>query len=867
MLFRNKIILFLTFASKVCPLLTANPSVVFDHSLHQAAFAAEEIEKALQSREDSDTNGEIILQLIEGDLAPEAFQITTDGSTISISASDPAGLMYGGLEVAELIRIGGLDAIADDTQTPYMQMRGVKFNIPLDVRTPSYSDMSDSAQLNLPHMWDFSFWQEYIDTLARYRYNYVSLWNLHPFPSLVKVPDYPDVALDDVQRSTLSRGSFPTGNHAEFDELYPTTGHEMDQPKILANTETLLELSIDQKIDFWRRVMAYGKSRNVDFYIITWNIFTYGTDGKYGIDDSIENPTTIDYFRKSVRELFLTYPDLRGIGVTTGENMHGASSDAKEDWIFKTYGQGVLDVAKEQPDRKIRFIHRQHQASAEAIAATFKSLLENPNIDFIFSYKYAQAHVYSSTNQNFHQGFLKQIGDVKTIWTLRNDDVYHFRWGAPDFVREFIKNIPKESSQGLYLGSDQYVWGREFLERNPTLKPDGIRQLELSKHWYHWALWGRLSYNPELSNQRFKGILATKFPTANATQLFDAWQSASMIYPLVTGFHWGRLDFQWYIEGGKSRPGPAQTPNGFHDLNRFINLPPHPDTNYTSIPDFNSNPAPHDPDQLSPLQVADSIDKHADQALLAFETFAVTDDTELFKTLEDIRIISYLGKYYAAKIRAATHLDQFRRSGDLDSLHTAQFAAKRSAEFWRHYTSTALTHYHNPIWLNRVGYVDWRETTDDVLHELTNLGSDSELAPMTPTPGGSILEAEDAEHFSCAVDTRYPGFTGSGYARPYSESRPYIEWTYQAKTAGTYTLEFRYATTWWSGFTKLPVSINGVQSDTFQYYRTGSPISWSCDRIHVKLQKGENTIRLQGNRSIIVDHLNILPTSQIANEL
>ena len=38
----------------------------------------------------------------------------------------------------------------------------------------------------------------------------------------------------------------------------------------------------DEKIAFWRRVMAYGKSRNVDFYVVTWNIFDYGIDGKYG---------------------------------------------------------------------------------------------------------------------------------------------------------------------------------------------------------------------------------------------------------------------------------------------------------------------------------------------------------------------------------------------------------------------------------------------------------------------------------------------------------------------------------------------------------------------------------------------------------
>ncbi|NJL31795.1 MAG: hypothetical protein HC898_09280, partial [Phycisphaerales bacterium] len=87
------------------------------------------------------------------------------------------------------------------------------------------------------------------------------------------------------------------------------------------NLETLKVMTIDEKIAFWREVMTYGKSRNIDFYIITWNIFTYGVNGKYGITDAPHNETTIDYFRHSVRELILTYPDLAGIGLTTGENM------------------------------------------------------------------------------------------------------------------------------------------------------------------------------------------------------------------------------------------------------------------------------------------------------------------------------------------------------------------------------------------------------------------------------------------------------------------------------------------------------------------------------------------------------------------
>ena len=243
---------------------------------------------------------------------------------------------------------------------------------------------------------------------------------------------------------------------------------------------------------------------------------------------------------------------------------------------------------------------------------------------------------------------------MKTIWTLRNDDIYRFRWGAPDFVREFISNIPYDVSQGYYYGSDQYIWGREFLQRNAK----SPRQLEIDKHWYQWMLWGRLGYDPTISNDRFTKIIQSRFPIADANKLFDAWQSAYMIYPLTTGFHWGALDFQWYIEGCKSRAGvkgPGRTESGFNDVNRFITLPPHASTGYVSIPDYvKSTLEGKGIEGISPLEVSRQIHEHSDKALSLLKDMKSKGDKELGKTLKDIETIAYLGKYYGHKIHGAT---------------------------------------------------------------------------------------------------------------------------------------------------------------------------------------------------------------------
>src|SRR5688572_14425830 len=70
-----------------------------------------------------------------------------------VIGADAAGAMYGGLELAEHLRTdGSLERVVERQINPRIAQRGIKFNIPLDARTPSYSDDSTSAQANIPEM-------------------------------------------------------------------------------------------------------------------------------------------------------------------------------------------------------------------------------------------------------------------------------------------------------------------------------------------------------------------------------------------------------------------------------------------------------------------------------------------------------------------------------------------------------------------------------------------------------------------------------------------------------------------------------------------------------------------------------------------
>ena len=105
----------------------------------QCRFAEDEIRAALTKASapgDWIVTFKVVNPKAAPDLQPEGYEIERSTRAakqlITISAIDTGGLLYGGLEVAEIIRTAGIAEVQDDTQNPYMAMRGTKFNIPLD---------------------------------------------------------------------------------------------------------------------------------------------------------------------------------------------------------------------------------------------------------------------------------------------------------------------------------------------------------------------------------------------------------------------------------------------------------------------------------------------------------------------------------------------------------------------------------------------------------------------------------------------------------------------------------------------------------------------------------------------------------------
>ncbi|MGL6094477.1 MAG: carbohydrate-binding family 6 protein, partial [Fimbriiglobus sp.] len=566
-----------------------------------------------------------------------------------------------------------------------------------------YSDPADAAQANIPEMWSMDFWRETFDDMARHRYNVISLWSLNPFPSIVKVPEFPAVALDDVWRTNV-----------KLDANFGHGGDDFVRPNMLADHEVVKKMTIDEKIKFWQDVMQLAHDRGIEMYWFTWNTFLFGVEGKDGVTKNMTAPRTIEYFRAAVRETIKTYPLLAGFGITAGENMKPKDFQemSKEKWLWQTYGEGIRDGLKDTPDRKFRLIHRFHMTGLDEIKKEFAALPCTLDLSF----KYAIAHMYSVPAPAMIKPVLPLLSPELRCWlTVRNDDIYSFRWADVDYARAFIKAIPgKDKIAGFYMGPDGYTWGREFLTKDAGPNRPTVMQ----KQWLSFALWGRLAYDPDLPAGTFERLVAARFAGADVPKLMAAWADASNTFPYITRFFWGDIDIKWFPEACRRK-------SGFYTVRDFIEGGTMPGAGVTNIIDWRTAVlARKKPGGVTPLEIADVLHTRSTRALgavpeLRRATVArPADAKEYAATLVDIETMSHLGLYYSAKIRGACDLALFDKTGDVMYQASAIKYLEAALAHWKDYSTAYTRQYTQPVLYNRAGVVDIPKQTENAAADL-----------------------------------------------------------------------------------------------------------------------------------------------------
>ncbi len=658
----------------------------------QAEFASGDIMAQLDADgigiSDVDASWTIRFAQIDPSLGEQAYRVEVLGKIIEITGGDEKGLMYGGLEVAEQIELYGIEGVKTVEAKPYVLVRGTKVNIPMDLRTPSYTDGGLSGQSNMDDMWDIDFWHAYIEGLARDRINAISLWSLDPFPSMVKVPEYPDVALDDVWRTKVEIGTI-MGNRTDS-----------TKPEHYADIEVVKEITIEEKIEFWREVMQYAADHGVDFYIYTWNIYTFAEEGKYGITDLLDNKVTEDYFRCSVREMVKTYPLLKGIGITAGENMvfEGGTMGAElgnmavETWLWNTYGLGINEALAEDPDRDFQLLHRLHYADFDNIADLWKDFKG----DFHYSEKYSIGRMISGTNPTFvNPTYENMPADVKCYLELRQDDMFHLKFGDSYFMREYILGMPPQNRlDGMFLGSDDYVHCID----SSYVDEDFNDNLYIDNHWILFTLYGRLGYDPYLSDEYIAELLTSRYGGHNGTLLLQAMNDAYEGMRLHGTLIWF-TGAQMYWEGSLENGG------SYYGVNLLMkNRVALQDCGLMTMNDTalalkdGSDTSGYD---MTALDVIDKMltlgQKTIDEVALLKKDVVKGIDKQTEKEwkmlLADEEALGYLTLYYGEKLNGSMLLRRYNDTGDTSFKDQSVEALTRALGYWRQYVDLFATNY------------------------------------------------------------------------------------------------------------------------------------------------------------------------------
>lgn len=655
-------------------------------------FAAGDLISAIEKTGSVVTTGgaewKIVFAGLDESLGEQAYSLTVDGTTITITGGDSDGLMYGGLDLSEQIVIkNGIQGAENASVTPYIKERGFKYHIPLDLRCPCYPSIGTSGMKNIANVWDMDFWKEFIDTMLRERFNTLYLTNINPFATLVKVEDYPDCAIDDVWAPTK-----------DYDDSYKGSLEDAvrEEHWLEENHVVVKMMTIDEKIAFWQQLMEYGAERGIRFYFRINHIHVFAEHGAYGITDEIDNPVTKDYYTKAAKALLETYPLLKGLDINDGENMGWDNSEEGDrirwQWLHDVYVPAVNAALEADPDREL------YLGGGLQFPDIFADL--NPNCKRPMGAAFSSVHMYATSTPQ-EKGYLD--GDDRysnVVIAFRNEDSFDLRFGDYDFFKDFIGCMPASRMLGYMTGSDGYCYQRDYSSTDPELQG----QLYLEKHWLNYELIGHLTYNYDLDYDYFLGLLKDHTDQTEYTDLlFETTCLAGKVFPTVSKQYFsGNSDYTWHVAGSWSHP----STNGFLGLKRFMrSTNVYPGGGCISIEDYClavAEGTEMDDSLVTPVQTAQMLREYGDQVLanvakIRLEVKEPKKPTEGQKyfwcLLDDDEALGYLALYYSEKFLAAVDLRLYNETKDESYHESAVNHAISSSENWDCYAEIVRDNY------------------------------------------------------------------------------------------------------------------------------------------------------------------------------
>ncbi|MGH9590324.1 MAG: hypothetical protein ACRD25_08000 [Terracidiphilus sp.] len=578
--------------------------------------------------------------------AQEAFLIRKIGKTWVVAGSDPSGVLYGELELADRVRAAGsLPAGIDDSEHPALKLRGVCIGMQKPEITYEGAEYDYRyAPQNFPFFYDKAEWIKYLNLLAEDRYNTLYLWNGHPFTSLLKLPRYPEAQ------------ELPTAQLEQNIAMLHWLTDEADKRGIWV-LQGFYNIHLSH---------TFARAHHLPYHL------------------SKPTPLATEYTRYVISQFVQHYPHA-GLLMTLGEAL---APRYGEEWISQAIIPGVKDGLKAlgsttEPPIVVR-------AHATDIAAVMKAAMPlYSNIDTMAKWNgesLTWTDVRGAVRQNFEQLAKESNITIANVHLL--SDLEPFRWGDPSFIRETIANFLPIGIHGLHLYPLRY-WDWPWSGDKTT-----PRLMQTQRDWIWFNAWGRYAWNPDRDPQKEHAYwvrqFADRFGSSQAGEkLLEAYTLAGPCQPTL-------LPRIGITEGNRESLALGMTMPQIIDQGRFG--PDYPLWNGDAPPgerlqEYVSKEVHHEPQEgQTPIRISDQTVQWSTEALAAAHAaapFVTKNKAEYDRIVNDMQSIHLLMLYYNAKIKAAQQVLLYGYDRDAAHLRAAEALLAQSVNYFKQLTGIA----------------------------------------------------------------------------------------------------------------------------------------------------------------------------------
>ncbi len=646
---------------------------------------------------------------------PEALTIcrTQDAgrSTLVLCGSDAVGLMYAALDTAERISWATAEEdmfahVGNTSESPCLTGRSV-------------STYTMQRRLFEQRLYDESYWEQYFDMLAQSRINsYVIIFGYENggfmapiYPYFFDVDKFPDV------------------------ELYGITDEQQAK-----NTAAL------------RRMIELAHERGIRVTAGIWDhIYRGGVQGGgiAGASDlagkrtphlvyGVTTENLAPYTKAALRKFLTVFPDIDGIQF----RMHWESGLTRKE--TPGFWHDVLSMLKElqpkiQLDLRAKGLPDEVIDDAVAQGLSFrigtKYWMEQLGMPF------HPTHVNPQNQKDRRHGYadlLKYPKRYEMHWRIWSGGTARFLlWGDPEYVRRFVRSARVYNGRSFEVNEmlATKMLGAPHDEEPFDLLTPAYRhyKYEFERYWHYYQVWGRVSYDPNVSSELWEREFARRFGPDAGPRVMETLHAASNILPRIVAASYNYRYFP--------------TTRGWAEMMRMGDLPEYAKGTGTDVEQFQSytdaarglldgqSTAKRTPLQTSQwfTSVSRQILADVDAANARSPDLDGAAAREFHATMTDLKILAYLARYHAARMKAAVWYNVYLQTKDRFALQRCVAGESQAIEQWKQIIESADDVYPETLkfGVHRVGFSwHWKEELTKLqegLERLRELPSEDNL--------------------------------------------------------------------------------------------------------------------------------------------